>query len=120
MSQGRIDPSIYFFDCTFFSPSFISGFDPHGRRLSGFVRGSSLAGFLWFGDDRYPKRASGRNIQFLQMTEDGIREKAAGLLLVKPSTLRKRMTKLGIPFGRKATPFGSSIRGGKRSGSVLY
>jgi transcriptional regulator with GAF, ATPase, and Fis domain len=32
---------------------------------------------------------------------------AAGLLKINPSTLRKRMRKLGIPFGRKAKSFGS-------------
>jgi transcriptional regulator with GAF, ATPase, and Fis domain len=35
---------------------------------------------------------------------------AARLLEIKPSTLRKRMEKLGIPFGRKAKATGRVFR----------
>ena len=45
----------------------------------------------------------------LEMTEGrvGGEKGAARLMRINPSTLRKRMRKLGIPFGRKASSFGS-------------
>ena len=53
----------------------------------------------------------------LEMTEGRIGGEggAARLLKINPSTLRKRMRKLGIPFGRKAKPMDFTIRSGKRA-----
>ena len=47
--------------------------------------------------------------RILQMTEGrvGGGKGAARVLRINPSTLRKRMRKLGIPFGRKVKPFDS-------------